>query len=296
MDKGTSFSEKLKVKYGGNFSTDEQPLVMGVINLTPDSFYDGNRYNSTENALNQADRLVKEGADILDLGAVSTRPGAADVSKQEELKRLIPTLESIIKKHPQIPVSVDTYRTETAKQSLNSGADIINDISGGTFDKNMIPTVEKFRTTYVLMHIKGKPDNMQINPQYDDVVEEIKGFFNKQLSLFQNIKKTDIILDPGFGFGKTLENNYSLLKRLEEFKSFGYPVLAGVSRKSMINKVLGTKPENALNGTTVVNTMALMHGAKILRVHDVKEAVEAVKLFKAYKEAGSGHYPTTVCQ
>jgi dihydropteroate synthase len=283
MDKNTSF-----LLNGAGWQIDlSTPAVMGILNITPDSFYDGGKYRNNETLLFQAEKMLNEGAAILDIGAVSSRPGAEEVPEDTELERLLPALENLLSAFPDAVISVDTYRSNVARIAVEAGAHIINDISGGTFDEKMFRTVADLNVPYVLMHIKGTPQNMQNNPQYVDVVQEVKYFFKKQLRKLGNTGVTEnIILDPGFGFGKTLENNYELLKDLSAFTDLGYPVLAGVSRKSMINKVLQTTPDTALNGTTVLNTIALLNGAGILRVHDVKEAVEAVRLVEFYGSAG----------
>lgn len=260
------------------------PVVMGILNVTPDSFYDGGRYTGEEQLLEHAAKMVREGAAIIDIGAASTKPGAADISEEEELARLIPAIEAVRKTFPQTIISADTYRAAVAEQAVRAGADMINDVSGGTMDAGMFAMAAKLKVPYVLMHIKGTPKDMQIDPQYEDVVKEVKGYFKARVNDLKKLGVEQVILDPGFGFGKTAEHNYTLLHHLEEFTSMGYPLLAGVSRKSMINRVIGTKPENALNGTTVVNTLALMHGAHILRVHDVKEAVQAVKIVEYYRK------------
>jgi len=228
----------------------------------------------------KVDQMLAEGASIIDIGAVSTRPGAAEVSAEEEKRRLMPVLIEIRKKYPEIIISIDTYRSEIAKMAAGEGADMINDISGGTFDTEMIPTMIDLNIPYVIMHIQGTPGNMQVNPVYKDVIEEVFSFLLHQAKRLEAGGHHKIILDPGFGFGKTVEHNYSLLNNLDRLTATGYPVLAGLSRKSMINRVLGTRPEEALNGTTVLNTIALLKGASILRVHDVKEALETIKLTK----------------
>jgi dihydropteroate synthase len=256
----------------------ESPLVMGVVNITPDSFYDGGRYISAEDAIEQSEKLIAQGADILDLGACSTRPKAIDIGEEEELKRLLPVLDFVVKHYPQVTVSVDTYRANVAKEAVKRGASIVNDISGGTMDKDMLSTVAGLKVPYILMHIQGTPDTMQENPHYDNVVAEVEEFFQARLDRAHKAGIKQIIIDPGFGFGKTVEHNYTLLKHFHEFKKFGLPLLAGLSRKSMINKVLKTKPENALVGTIVLNTIALLEGANILRVHDVKEARHVIKM------------------
>jgi dihydropteroate synthase len=260
------------------------PVVMGILNLTPDSFYDGGKNMGLDNVIRQAEKMIAEGASIIDLGAVSTRPNALDVSKAEELGRLKYPLIELRKCFPDVILSVDTFHASVARAVAHLGADMINDISGGRFDDEMFATIAELKLPYVMMHIQGTPATMQQKPSYDDVVLDILNFFDKQLKKLAGFGVTEnIILDPGFGFGKTVAHNYELLRRYSEFKKPGYPLLAGLSRKSMINKVLVTKPENALNGTTVLNTLALLNGANILRVHDVKEAVEAVNLVKKYQ-------------
>jgi len=225
------------------------------------------------------EKMIIDGASIIDIGAVSTRPGAIGISEERELARLLEIQNLIIHHFPDIILSVDTYRSQIAKTVLENGAHIINDISGGTFDNKMFEVIAKYQVPYILVHIQGTPKNMQQNPQYENVVDEINLFFQQQIAKLNQLGITNnIILDPGFGFGKTLEHNYKLLHHLNSFKELGHPILAGVSRKSMINKILNTKPQDALNGTTVINTIALLNGANILRVHDVKEAVEAIQL------------------
>ena len=284
MDKSTSFSLN-----GAGWQIDlSTPVVMGILNITPDSFFDGGKFTESDTQLFQAEKMLNEGAAIIDLGATSTRPGAEEVMVDEELNRVIPALQSLKKEFPQAIISVDTYRSKVAKIAIENGAHIINDVSGGTIDDEMFQIIADLEVPYVLMHIKGTPKNMQNDTQYVDVVQEVKYFFKKQLRKLGNIGVTDnIILDPGFGFGKTLENNYELLKDLSSFTDMGYPILAGISRKSMINKVLNKTPDEALNGTTALNTIALLNGANILRVHDVKEAVEAVRLVEFYRAAGN---------
>lgn len=260
------------------------PKVMGILNLTPDSFYDGGKLNSDKDLLSKVETMITEGADIIDIGAVSTRPGAIDISEEEEKKRLLQAIKKIRDAFPETFISVDTYRSEVASRAINKGAKIINDISGGTFDKKMFETIADLKVPYILMHINGRPKNMQDNPAYENVTIDVIQFFEKQLKTLNELKvNNNIILDPGFGFGKNLEHNYELLKNLEQIKAIGYPILAGVSRKSMINKVLGTLPIDALNGTTVTNTIALLNGANILRVHDAKAAKEAIKIYNYYK-------------
>ena len=256
---------------------------MGTLNITPDSFYDGGLFLSRTEQLKQVEKMIGEGAAIIDIGAVSTRPGAKSVDEKEELSRLLPSLTAIRNHFPEVVISADTFRTECAKAAIEHGAMIINDIYAGRFDGKMFDLVIKKEVPYIMMHMQGTPDNMQINPHYKDVLREIHDFFADRLALFPAAYR-QIILDPGFGFGKTVEDNYRMLRNFSSFRSFGYPLLAGLSRKSMINRTLHVQPSRALNGTTVLNTVALMEGANILRVHDVKEAMEAVKLVKALKE------------
>ncbi len=280
-----NFLEKQSLTCGSKELDLKVPAVMGIINLTPDSFYDGGSNDSHEAILRKVTEMIDQGAVIIDIGAISTRPGAAQLNAREELSRLLPALKLIRKEFPQVIISVDTYRKSMAEVSIEEGSDIINDISGGVMDSEMIPFMCTRSEAYILMHMQGTPESMQNNPQYNDVIREVESFFIQQTSIFMQAGKQNIILDPGFGFGKSVEHNYRLLSGLGEFASLCYPILAGVSRKSMINKVLGTKPASALNGTTVVNTIALLRGANILRVHDVKEAIEAVKIFTAYKQS-----------
>ena len=259
------------------------PVVMGILNVTPDSFYDGGKFNNESNIIKQVEKMLTEGAAIIDIGAVSTRPGAQDVSEEEEMQRLIPVVKFIHQQFPSAVLSIDTYRSRIAEMAIENGAAIINDISAGEFDKNMFATIARLQVPYVMMHIQGTPQTMQLNPVYENVTLDIIRFFVKRLEQLRNIGVKDIIIDPGFGFGKTVEHNYELLASLESFKFFECPIIVGVSRKAMINKVIHTKAENALNGTTVVNTIALLNGANILRVHDVKEAMEAIAIVNKLK-------------
>jgi dihydropteroate synthase len=274
-------TKRLELRNGHSLSFDT-PLVMGIVNITPDSFYDGGKYISEEDAIERAEQIISEGADIIDLGAASTRPGAEDVSPEEEVKRLLPVLNHLVKYHNNIPVSIDTYHSRVARETIERGASIINDISGGTLDKNMYRTVGSLKVPYILMHIQGTPKTMQLEPSYSDVVEEVYAYFSQRINKLRLAGVEQIIIDPGFGFGKTVEHNYTLLRHLDRFKSLGLPIMAGLSRKSMINKVLKTKPENALTGTISLNTLALLQGANILRVHDVKEAKQVIQLVEQY--------------
>ncbi|PKP34539.1 MAG: dihydropteroate synthase [Bacteroidetes bacterium HGW-Bacteroidetes-17] len=251
---------------------------MGILNISPDSFYEGSRFPEAEDLLKKAELMIEEGADILDIGAVSTRPFAEEVSEQEELERLLPSLKKLRKEFPDLFISVDTWRSDIAKIVIEEGADIINDISGGCFDKKMAETIAHYKKPFVLMHTKGDPKIMQVAPSYKDVNQEIIAFFNKRIKYFYDLGVDQLILDPGFGFGKSLDHNYEIIKNLKQYQTFGLPLLAGVSRKSMVYKVLDITPSDALNGTTVLNTIALLNGANILRVHDVKAAKEAIKI------------------
>lgn len=266
----------------------QSPVIMGVINLTPDSFFENSRYQGIHEAVETAGRMIQEGAEILDLGAMSTRPGAEEIHTDTELERLIPALSSIRQSFPGAFISVDTYRAQVAREAAGNGADMINDISGGSFDEDMFDAIAKLRLPYVLMHTGGKPKTMQDNPVYSNVIEDVRYFFEQQIGLLRSKGITRVILDPGFGFGKTIEHNYRLLAGISVFRNMGHPVMVGVSRKSLINKILNTAPASALNGTTVLNTMALLNGADILRVHDVKEAVQCKLLVEAYRENGIG--------
>lgn len=271
---------------GGGKLDLSKPLVMGILNVTPDSFYDGGKYLSEVKVIERIRQIVEEGAEIIDVGAYSTRPGAAFVDEKEELARLEPAVELIRKYYPDIWVSIDTFRAGVAWE-INKclGPVIINDISGGTMDDRMFETVARLGVPYILMHIQGTPQTMQKNPVYKDVVKEIRDFFEERIRCLKTMGFDNLILDPGFGFGKTVEHNYELMNRLEEYLTLGYPLLSGISRKTMIWKFLGITPGEALNGTTVLNTVSLLKGAHILRVHDVKEAVETVRIVEKLKEA-----------
>jgi dihydropteroate synthase len=270
----TVFSQKTEALFGAN----ALPCVMGILNITPDSFHDGGRHTSEEAWLKHAEKMVQEGASIIDIGAASSRPGSEEISSETELDRLLPALRSVRKNFPEVLISVDTYRSEIAGLARDNGADIINDISGGTLDPAMLRTVARLNIPYIMMHMKGVPKTMQQAPAYNDVTQEVTDFFKLQINRLKELNFNKIILDPGFGFGKDLQHNFRLLADLGMIRELGFPVLAGLSRKSMINKTLNISQSDALNGTTVLNTIALSKGAGILRVHDVKEAVEAIKL------------------
>lgn len=262
----------------------ERPVVMGILNVTPDSFYDGGSYIADKEAIRRrVEEILEQGAGMIDVGGYSSRPGAEDVSEEEEWKRVSVALEIIQKYHPEAIVSVDTFRAGVARRSvLEGGASIINDISAGLLDKELLPTVAELQVPYILMHMQGDPQTMQKDPHYEDVTREVILMLSQQLADVRKLGIHDVIIDPGFGFGKTLEDNYKLMNDLEQFQVFELPILVGISRKSMIYKLLGTSPKQALNGTTVLNTVSLMKGANILRVHDVKEAVEAVSIIKSF--------------
>ena len=255
----------------------DQPLVMGILNLTPDSFFDGGKFNSIEGAVKRAEQMLTEGADILDLGAYSSRPGAEDISEDEELNRLIPALEAIVKCFSDALISVDTFRSVVAEKALQVGAHIINDISGGNLDSNLPEVAATFNAPYICMHMKGTPQTMQKNLKQKPVTPEVLSFFANRVPELINKGVKDVIIDPGFGFGKTLEQNYEMVENLSDFSIFGKPILVGVSRKSMIRLKYGESAEQTLKGTIEVNRELLKNGADILRVHDVKEAVELIK-------------------
>ncbi|HDZ41679.1 MAG TPA: dihydropteroate synthase [Bacteroidetes bacterium] len=261
------------------------PRVMGVLNITPDSFYDGSRVNSEKEILGRASKMLESGADMLDIGGYSSRPGAEDTTEKEEIERISRALKLLRKEFPSAILSLDTFRSSIAEIGIEHfGVDIINDISGGNLDNKMFDVIEKHKVPYILMHMKGTPQNMHVNPVYDDLMAEILKWFSekKHALVIRGIK--DIIIDPGFGFGKTVKHNFILLNKLERFSVLGLPVLAGLSRKSMIWKTLEISPSESLNGTVVLNTVALMKGVAILRVHDVAEAVQAIKLVKRLRE------------
>jgi dihydropteroate synthase len=259
-------------------------VVMGIINITPDSFFEGHLNKKESELLLIAEKMIEDGASILDIGGQSTKPGSKRIDAEEELSRVIPALDLIRKNFPEIIISIDTYYSKVAAIAIESGADMVNDISAGNLDEEMIPTVGKLKVPYVCMHMQGTPETMQQNPIYDNITLEVVQFFSKKIEACRKAEINDIIIDPGFGFGKTLEHNFTLLREMKSLQILDCPILAGVSRKGMIYKTLETSPENALNGTTVANTLAFINGAKILRVHDVKEAIEAITLFNAFNQ------------
>ena len=273
----------MTINCNGNLIDLSLPKVMGILNITPDSFFDGGKYKNESEILQQTEKMLLEGATFIDVGAYSSRPGATHISEEEELQRIIPVIKLLVKHFPTILISVDTFRSKVAAESIKNGAAMINDISGGKMDDNMFETVAKLQVPYIVMHMQGTPLNMQKNPQYEDVTKEVISFFAEQIFKLHQLKLNDIIIDVGFGFGKTMEHNYELLKNLSLFKNLEVPILAGVSRKSMVYKPIETSAKEALNATTSVNTIALLNGATILRVHDVKEAVEAVKIVEQLK-------------
>jgi dihydropteroate synthase len=254
------------------------PKVMGILNITPDSFFDGGKYKNEGDILSQVEKMLLHGATFIDVGAYSSRPGAKHISEEEELNRILPVINLLVKNFPEIIISVDTFRSRVAQETINAGAAIINDISGGKMDKDMYSTAANLQVPYILMHMLGTPQNMQKNPVYNDVTKEIISFFAAQIDKLHQLKLNDIIIDVGFGFGKTIDHNFEILKNLSLFKSLDAPILAGISRKSMLYKTLNISAQEALNATTSANTIALLNGANILRVHDVREAIEAVKI------------------
>lgn len=276
----TDFYKNHVLQFHGRQLDLSSPRIMGILNLTPDSFYDGGKYISEKDILLRVENLIEEGVDIIDVGAASTRPGAELIPFEEELSRLIHPLEQIRKKFPEAIISVDTYSSGVAKATVEAGADMINDVSGGSFDPKMFKTAGSLNVPYVLMHIKGSPKDMQREPYYKDVVKEVISYFESKIEEAKLAGIKQLVLDPGFGFGKTTEHNFRILNELKTLCGLGLPLLIGVSRKGMINKVLGTSPNQSLNGTTVVNTIGLMNGANILRVHDAKEAREAATIIK----------------
>lgn len=255
------------------------PKVMGILNCTPDSFYDGGKYKSESQFLSQVEKMLSDGATFVDIGAYSSKPNAEFVSEEEELNRLIPVIELVLKSFPNTIISVDTFRSKIANKAIENGAAIVNDISAGNLDEKMLETVAKLQVPYIMMHMKGTPQTMQTLTQYDNICKEMLFYFSERVGKARSLGINDIIIDPGFGFAKTLEQNYEVMQKLELFQMLELPLLVGISRKSMIYKTLETTAENSLNGTTFLNAISLQKGANILRVHDVKEAVESVKLF-----------------
>lgn len=270
----------------------DQPLVMGILNCTEDSFYDGGQYISDQQIVSRAAQILEEGANLIDMGAVSTRPGAADIPEEVEKERIRKAVNLVLQHFPQALISVDTWRASVAQLAIDEGAAMINDISSGTFDKAMIPFVAQAKIPYCLMHCPEKPAVMQQNIQYENLIGDMLRFFARQIAQLKTLGCNDIIIDPGFGFGKTLEQNYFLIQNLNAFQTLNLPILVGISRKSMIYKLLDKNPQEAMNGTTVLNTVALLRGAKILRVHDVKEAVECVKILDYFPKVQDMYFPS----
>lgn len=268
------------INVGGRLVSLDEPQVMGILNVTPDSFFATSRCRSEEEIRQRVCQIRKEGATMVDIGAYSSRPGAEDVTEAEELRRLLPAIDIVREEWPEAIISVDTFRAEVARRAVEAGADIVNDISGGEMDSEMFSAVADMHVPYILMHMQGTPRDMQKAPHYDNLMCEVFRSLGERVELLHEMGVADVILDPGFGFGKTMAQNYEMMARLGEFRLLDCPILAGVSRKSMVYRLLDTTPEESLNGTTVLNTIALMNGASILRVHDVKEAVEAVKIYR----------------
>lgn len=277
------FEPKQSLNIKGRLIDLSTPKVMGILNITPDSFYSNSRSKTTDEALTKAAQFLKEGATFIDIGGYSSRPGAKDISASEEIDRLVPVVEVLTKEFPEAVISIDTFRAKVAEETILAGAHIINDIASGDMDEKMFETLAKLQVPYMIMHMQGTPQNMQQNPIYNNVLLEVIDYLAKKIAALKAVHVHDIVIDPGFGFGKTTEHNYELLNQLEAFKIFKLPVLVGFSRKGMIYKTLGTTAAEALNGTTVLNTIALQKGAGILRVHDVKEAVECVRLVERLK-------------
>ena len=268
------------INVGGRLVSLDEPQVMGILNVTPDSFFATSRCRSEEEIRQRVCMMRREGATMVDIGAYSSRPGAEEVSVEEELRRLLPAVGIVREEWPDAIISVDTFRAEVARQAVEAGADIINDISGGEMDKDMFRTVAELRVPYILMHMQGTPQDMQKAPHYDNLMCEVFRSLGERVEELHEMGVADVIVDPGFGFGKTMAQNYEMMARLGEFRLLGCPILVGISRKSMVYRLLDTTPEESLNGTTALNTIALMNGASILRVHDVREAVEAIKIYR----------------
>ena len=278
MAKDTFLNRKTTLNVKGKLLDLSSPCVMGILNLTTDSFYSSSRISSLELAMQRSAEILNEGGKCIDIGAYSSRPGADDVTEQQETDRIVPVVEAITKHFPDALISIDTFRAKVASSAIEAGAHIINDISAGNMDEAMFATVAELKVPYIIMHMRGTPQTMQQNTAYDNLILDMAGYFSDKVSRLKKLGVHDIILDPGFGFAKTLEQNYEVLQRMNDFDFFELPVLAGLSRKSMIYKFLGGGPEQALNGTTTLNTIALLKGANILRVHDVKAATECIAL------------------
>ena len=279
-----TFEQKKTIRIGGRLIDLSDKKVMAILNLTPDSFYDGGKYKNLKAMLSTVEKLLADGADFIDVGGFSSRPGASNVPVEEELRRVVESIKLIKSHFPEAIVSIDTFRAIVAEKAIESGASLINDISCGEMDQNMFALVNSTKVPYIMMHMQGTPENMQKSPDYKNVVNEVLQFFAKKLEIVHKMGISDVIIDPGFGFGKTTEHNYELLKNMNVFSSLGQPMMAGLSHKSMINKVLNIRASESLNGTTVLNTIALLNGADIIRVHEVKEAKEAILLVRKLLE------------
>ena len=273
----------MTINIKGNLLNFSVPKIMGILNVTPDSFFDGGKYSTSDKILKQVEKMINSGADIIDVGGYSSRPGASDISINEELSRVIPVIKLIRKKFPNSLISIDTFRSKVANESIISGADIINDISGGSLDPKMFKTAAKLKVPYILMHMKGNPRNMMKNSNYSEITYEVSKYFSEKIEKARIEGINDLIIDPGFGFSKTIEQNYELLNNLDFLKQFQKPILVGVSRKSMIYKIINSSAENALNGTSILHTILLLKGANILRTHDVKETFECIKIINQLK-------------
>ena len=276
--KDTYLLDNYSINFKGNLISLSRPVVMSILNTTPDSFFDGGKYNSIEKALKKVEKDLNQGATIIDIGGYSTKPGGNKVTIDEEIRRTIPYIEKIVDTFPEINISIDTFRGKVAALAIDAGAGMINDVSAWNIDKEMFETIKKYNVPYVLMHMKGEPKNMQDNPRYENVTKEVIKFLSEKLNMLNSHGISDVIIDPGFGFGKTNTDNYKLLKNIEFLKVFKAPILAGISRKSMIYKTLKINKLDSINGTTALNMFALSKGAKILRVHDVKQAMECIYL------------------
>ncbi len=281
--KDTIFNSNITLNCQGKLIEFNTPMIMGIINTTPDSFFEDSRTQSIDLILKQVSQFINEGVDVVDVGGYSSRPGADDVTEQEEINRILPAIIAIRKAHPNLIISIDTFRPTVAEVALKNGANIINDISGGLLDTSIFKIASDYTAPYIMMHMKGTPKNMQNNTQYKHLIKDLVYFFSKQIQLAQQFGVKDIIIDPGLGFSKTLDQNYEIIKHLDLFKVLDKPILIGASRKSMLYKLLDITPKEALNATTIINTIALLNGANILRVHDVKEAVEVKKIVEKIK-------------
>lgn len=283
MAKDTFLNRKVTLNSKGKLIDLSTPAVMAILNITPDSFYSNSRISNVDQALKTTENFIKDGAKFIDIGAYSSRPGATHITADEELSRIIPIVKAISKEFPEAPISIDTFRAKVAEESIIAGAHIINDISGGNLDEAMFETIAKLQVPYIMMHMKGTPQHMQENPTYQNVTLEVLNYFTEKIAKLKKLGVKDIVIDPGFGFAKTITHNYELLQQMQRLSLFKLPILVGFSRKSMITKVLDIKNTEALNGTSILNTIALQKGATILRVHDVKEAIECIKLSEKVK-------------